>query len=234
MKYEKVIEGRFVRRVNRFIAEVLMDEVLTTVHVKNTGRCKELFIEGVKVYLEPANNPNRKTKFSLVALYKEDMLINIDSQIPNKAAKEGLENNPYLREVFGELSLVKTEVNYGSSRFDLYYENHSLHTKGFIEVKGVTLEDKGVAMFPDAPTKRGTKHVRELIASQEEGYQNYILFVIQLKPVTYFTPNKIRDPEFSQALIKANEEGVGILCFDSIIEPDSITLDRPIDIVLQN
>lgn len=232
MKYDQVVEAKFVRRLNRFIAEVELNNEIIKVHVKNTGRCKELFIEGVRVFLEPAKNPDRKTKFSLVALYKDDLLINIDSQIPNYVAREAVLNNSYLKELFGEVTYLKNEVTYGKSRFDLYYENDIKGTKGFIEVKGVTLEIDGMVKFPDAPTTRGSKHVLELIDSMSEGYTSYILFVIQLSPATCFTPNRDTDPNFGLALDKAREAGVGILCFDSIITPDSIVLNKPVEVRL--
>lgn len=232
MKYDNVVEAKFVQRLNRFIAEVELEGQVIKVHVKNTGRCKELFIKGVRVFLEPAKNPDRKTKFSLVALYKGDLLINLDSQIPNYVAKEAVMDNKYLKEILGDVTYLKNEVTYGKSRFDLYYENNHLGTKGFIEVKGVTLEIDGMVKFPDAPTTRGTKHVLELIESMNDGYKSYILFVVQLSPASYFTPNKVTDPNFCQALEKAKDAGVGILCFDSIITPDSIVLNKPIEVRL--
>lgn len=232
MKYDQVVEAKFVQRLNRFIAEVELDNEIIQVHVKNTGRCKELFIEGAIVFLEPAKNPDRKTKFSLVALYKGDILINIDSQIPNYVAREAVLNNSYLKEIFGEVTFLKNEVTYGKSRFDLYYENDDLGTKGYIEVKGVTLEIDGMVKFPDAPTTRGSKHVLELIDSMNDGFSSYILFVIQLSPAKYFTPNRDTDPNFGLALDKAREAGVGILCFDSIITPDSIILNKPVEVRL--
>lgn len=232
MKYDSVVEAKFVQRLNRFIAEVDLNGEIVKVHVKNTGRCKELFIEGARVFLEPAKNPDRKTKFSLVALYKDDLLINIDSQIPNYVAREAVLSNPYLKDIFGEVTYLKNEVTYGKSRFDLYYENDNKGTKGYIEVKGVTLEIDGMVKFPDAPTTRGTKHVLELIESTKEGFKSYILFVIQLSPATYFTPNDVTDPDFANALKLARDAGVGILCFDSLIEPDSIVLNKPIEVRL--
>jgi sugar fermentation stimulation protein A len=232
MKYDEVVEAIFVSRLNRFIAEVDIKGVRHQVHVRNTGRCMELFIKGAKVYLEPAKNPDRKTKYSLVALYKDEMLINIDSQIPNYVAKEAIYNNKYLAESLGEVTFLKSEVTYGNSRFDLYYENNHLGTKGFIEVKGVTLEENQVAKFPDAPTTRGTKHINELIKSQQDGYKSYILFVVQLAPVNYFMPNDVTDPDFGEALRRAKDKGVTILCFDSVIKPDSIVLRKPIEVRL--
>lgn len=232
MQYHQVIEARFIKRLNRFIAEVEVKGQVEKVHVKNTGRCKELFIEGTRVFLEPAKNPDRKTKYSLVALYKGDLLINIDSQIPNGVAKESFTHNPYIIEKFGEVTFLKPEVTYGKSRFDLYYENDNTGKKGFIEVKGVTLEEDGISRFPDAPTTRGVKHINELVASLDEGYDSYILFVIQMKQVELFQPNDRTDPAFGDALRNAKEKGVGILCFDSIITPDSIILDQPIPVDL--
>ncbi len=232
MKYDVVVQATFIRRINRFIAEVELDGHVIQVHVKNTGRCAELFIKGVTVYLEPAKNPDRKTKYSLVAIVKNGILINIDSQIPNAVAQEALENNDFLKELIGETTYIRREVTYQKSRFDIYYENENTGAKGFIEVKGVTLEDEGIAMFPDAPTLRGTKHIRELMDSVGEGYQSYILFVIQMKGVHVFKPNHRTDPVFSETLIEAEKNGVTILCLDSIVTPDSIVLDQPIPVEL--
>jgi len=232
MKYKQVVEGRFIQRLNRFVAEVEVDGSIQKVHVRNTGRCKELFIEGARVFLEPSDKPERKTKYSLVALYKGDLLINIDSQIPNYVAKEALTRNKDLMEILGNISYVKSEVTYGSSRFDLYYENQEKGCKGFIEVKGVTLEENGYSRFPDAPTSRGLKHLKELIKSVEEGYKSYVLFVIQMKHVKAFSPNTVTDPKFSKCLYEAKEAGVGVLCFDAVIEHDSIVLDKPVKLVL--
>jgi len=231
MKYESVIEGRFVERINRFVAIVEIGGEIEKVHVKNTGRCKELFIKGVRVYLEPAKNPDRKTRYSIVALYKGDKLINIDSQIPNACAYEALFKNAMLKQAIKDICVVKREVTYKNSRFDLYFET-SKGKKGFIEVKGVTLEVDGIAKFPDAPTVRGVKHVRELIESVEEGYESYILLVVQMKPVHFFVPNALTDPDFAKSLKRAKEKGVGILCFDSIVKPDSIVIDQPIEVKL--
>lgn len=225
MKYTGIYEGTFIKRINRFIAHVYIDGKLEVVHVKNTGRCQELFIEGRTVYLEKSNNPNRKTKYSLIAIYKDNKLINIDSQVPNQVIYEAIEDGTI--EGFKELTYLKREQTYGHSRFDIYYETKS--SKGFIEVKGVTLENEGLAMFPDAPTTRGTKHVNELIQGQEEGYQNYIFLLIQLKEVHQFKPNKVTDPDFSKALKKAHESGVIVKCFNSIITKNSIEVHEEIE-----
>jgi sugar fermentation stimulation protein A len=230
MKYDVVVQAIFIQRINRFIAEVELEGHVIQVHVKNTGRCAELFIKGVTVYLEPAKNPDRKTKYSLVAIIKNGILINIDSQIPNAVAQEALENNFYFKEMMGEVTYIRREVTYQKSRFDIYYENEHTGAKGFIEVKGVTLEEEGIAMFPDAPTLRGTKHIRELMDSVREGYQSYILFVIQMKGVHVFKPNNRTDPAFSKTLMEAGKNGVKILCFDSIVTPDSILLDQEIPV----
>lgn len=232
MKYDKIVEAKFVKRLNRFIGEVILEGKYIKVHIRNTGRCKELLTLGARVFLEPAKNKERKTRYSLVAVYKDDRLINMDSQIPNYVVKEGMLNNKYLVEMFGELSVLKSEVTYGSSRFDLYYENNSKGTKGFIEVKGVTLEIGGMVRFPDAPTTRGTKHLNELIEGQLEGYKNYIFFLVQMESVKYFEPNIETDPIFSNTLKKAKSAGIGILCFDSIVELNSILLGNPVEIHL--
>lgn len=248
MTYENIVTGQFIQRVNRFVAEILIDGVLTTVHVKNTGRCKELFIEGVTVYLEPAKNPDRKTKFSLIGIEKAPFLINIDSQIPNAVVEEVLKavqeyqkigrtdypNIALIQEFsnfFPGLQLIIREKTYGKSRFDVYYELEN-GTKGFIEVKGVTLEDQGIARFPDAPTSRGTKHILELKESLEDGYKSYIFFVIQLSPVKWFEPNKVTDKVLSDALVLAQKAGLGIFCYDSIITEDTIYLNQQIPVKL--
>lgn len=225
MKYNNIYEGKFIKRINRFIAHVTVNGEFEVVHVKNTGRCKELFIEGRTVYLEKSDNPNRKTKYSLIAIYKDDKLINIDSQVPNQVIYEAIEDGSI--KGFDNLEYLKREKTYGNSRFDIYYE--TTERKGFIEVKGVTLENDGMAMFPDAPTTRGTKHVNELIEGQKEGYQNYIFLLIQMKEVQSFKPNKITDPTFSEALRKAEEAGVIVKCFNSIITKDSIVIHEEIE-----
>lgn len=224
MVYENIVEGIFIKRVNRFIAHVSINHQLEVVHVKNTGRCKELFIEGRKIYLQKSNNPNRKTKYSLISIYKGDELINIDSQVPNQVIYESIEQG--LIADFDGLKLLKREKTYGNSRFDLYYETET--RKGFIEVKGVTLEVDGLARFPDAPTTRGTKHVRELIEGQNDGYTNYIVLLIQMENVHLFTPNQDTDPDFASALKDAIQSGVTVKCYSSIITKNSIVLHKEI------
>ena len=224
MKYENIKEGIFIERPNRFIARILIDGVEERVHVKNTGRCRELLVEGARVFLEKSKNPERKTKYSLIAVYKGDMLVNMDSQIPNAVAFEALEQGK-IPEI-GLPDMVKREKTFGNSRFDLYYEKNG--EKGFIEVKGVTLEENGTASFPDAPTERGRKHLNELINAKKEGYAVWVLFVVQMKGIKLFTPNKSHDPEFAKLLKKAQRSGVGILVYDCKVEPGGISLDEKI------
>lgn len=226
MKYEKIVEGIFVSRPNRFIANVIIDGREETVHVKNTGRCKELLVPGATVYLSVSDNPKRRTKYDLIAVIKQrnedSLLINMDSQIPNYVAEEFLKNS----DLFPASTTFKREVKYGNSRFDLYAENNG--HKAFIEVKGVTLEKDGIALFPDAPTERGVKHINELILAKSCGYDAYIFFVIQMKGITKFMPNSPMHPEFAKALYNAKEAGVKIIAYDCIVTPDSIVIDKPI------
>ena len=228
MKYKNIVQGIFLKRVNRFIAHVLIDHSEHIVHVKNTGRCKELFIPGVVVILEPSQNPDRKTGFSLIGIYKENRLINIDSQVPNHVVFEGLQAGliPEIRDAKN----MRKEVTYGNSRFDIYFETPQ--QKNFIEVKGVTLEQEGMVMFPDAPTVRGTKHVYEMIHAVQAGYGGYIFFLIQMKDVAYFKPNTITDHAFAEALILAAEKGVVLLAYDAVVDHDEILLGKRVPIVL--
>lgn len=229
MIYKKVIEAIFLKRPNRFIAQVLIDGKEEIVHVKNTGRCKELLLPGARVILEDcSHNPNRKTKYSLIAVWKGDMLVNMDSQVPNAVIFDALKTNKIPE--FQKLEFIKREVTFGDSRFDIYFE--SPMEKGFIEIKGVTLEDNGIAMFPDAPTTRGTKHVLEMIEAVREGYRGVILFLIQMKGPKLFRLNWQMDKEFSKAVKLANENGVEILAYDSIVRNNSISIDKPIEIDL--
>ncbi|MFW6029569.1 MAG: DNA/RNA nuclease SfsA [Halanaerobiales bacterium] len=232
MKYHDIYRATFVKRPNRFIAHVQLNGEEEIVHVKNTGRCKEILTEGATVFLEKAKNMNRKTKYSLIAAYKDDILINIDSQVPNKVVYDSLKQSKI--DQITDILELKREVTYGNSRFDIYFKKKVKNEvkEGFIEVKGVTLEKDGIAMFPDAPTSRGSKHIREMIAAVKEGYLGYIFFLIQLKGVVHFTPNHIMDPEFSQTLSLAAENGVKILAYDSQIKEDSITLDKKLPIIL--
>lgn len=229
MRYNDVIEAKFVKRPNRFIAEVIIDGRPESVHVKNTGRLKELLVEGVRVILEKSKNPSRKTQYSLIAVYKGREIVNIDSQAPNLAAYEALASG-VITEI-GEPDKVRREVKYGNSRFDLYYEKNG--QCGFVEVKGVTLDVNGTARFPDAPTERGAKHVRELIKAHEEDYECSVLFVIQMKNIKSFEPNYNTDPEFSKELKRASEAGVKILAYDCITDVNSMLIDKKIEVKIK-
>lgn len=226
MKYAQVEQGFFLRRPNRFIAHVEIKGKEEICHVKNTGRCRELLVPGAAVFLEKSSNPNRKTKYDLIAVQKGERLINMDSQVPNQAVYEWLEKG----ELFGEGALVKREVTYGNSRFDLYIQQGE--RKIFMEVKGVTLEENGVVRFPDAPTERGVKHIKELCRCIEDGYEAYIMFVIQMENVKYFRPNDATHPEFGQALREAEQAGVKILAYDCIVRKDLINLSKPVRVLL--
>lgn len=228
MKYNNVVNAVFLSRPNRFIAQVLLNGKKETVHVKNTGRCRELLIEGTPVILEKAANPKRKTAYSLISVYKGNTLINIDSQVPNGVVGESILNKKVNQ--FREVCTLQREVFYDHSRFDLYFETPL--EKGFIEVKGVTLEENSIAMFPDAPTARGTKHAREMIKAVQNGYVGYIFFLIQMKGITYFTPNQKMDQKFALALKTAKENGVKILAYDSVVTENEIILDRQIKVVI--
>ena len=259
MRYEKVVTGRFIARPNRFIAHVELDGRMETVHVKNTGRCRELLVPGAMVYLADSNNPNRKTRYDLIAVQKGERLINMDSQAPNAAAVEWLRRG----NVFPEGTVIKPEYTYGDSRFDVaaFVKTHSaglppaqapgiecsvvsppptrsasLGSRGdpdwdlaLLEVKGVTLERDGAVFFPDAPTLRGAKHLRELASFPGE---SYILFVIQMEGVDWFAPNEATDPDFSDALRAAHDAGVHILAYDCRVTPDSMEINKPVKVRL--
>ncbi len=224
MRYERVVTGRFISRPNRFIAKVEIDGKEETVHVKNTGRCKEILQPGATAVLYDSDNPERKTRYDLIAAYKGDMLINIDSQAPNKAFQEFIP----VSGLFGDDPKIHSEYTHGDSRFDFYIEDGD--RKIFVEVKGVTLEYNGICSFPDAPTERGLKHLKGLKRAVDEGYECYAAFVIQMKPMRYFTPNYATHEEFGQVLEEVNKAGVGILAYDCIVEPDSMTVDSPVPV----
>lgn len=228
MKYGKIVHGKLIRRVNRFIAEVFINGIKEQVHIKNTGRLIELLLPEAEVLLEVSDNPARKTKYSLIAAAKNGSWVNIDSQAPNAAAFEALKAGKLLE--FGLVKTAKREVTYGDSRFDLYFEKDD--EKGFIEVKGVTLEKHGIALFPDAPTSRGTKHVFELAKAVQEGYTGAILFLVQMKGCRVFVPHKEMDAAFAEALLQASQQGVQILAYDSIVKDDELVLARPLPVSL--
>ena len=226
MKYENTKRAVFLDRPNRFIAHVDLNGQTETVHVKNTGRCKELLIPGTEVILEESVNPARKTKYDLICVNKSGRWINMDSQVPNKAAAEWIRAG----RLFPEEITLKTEKVYGNSRFDIYVESPC--RKAFIEVKGVTLEENDIARFPDAPTQRGVKHVEELIRCQEDGYEAYLLFVIQMKGIREFEPNWSTHPQFGDVLQKAQNAGVHLLAYDCLIREDYIEIQDPVPIRL--
>lgn len=226
MKYENTKRAVFLDSPNRFIAHVDLNGQTETVHVKNTGRCKELLIPGTEVILEESVNPARKTKYDLICVNKSGRWINMDSQVPNKAAAEWIRAG----RLFPEEVTLKTEKVYGNSRFDIYVESPC--RKAFIEVKGVTLEENDIARFPDAPTQRGVKHVEELIRCQEDGYEAYLLFVIQMKGIREFEPNWSTHPQFGEVLQKAQNAGVHLLAYDCLIREDYIEIQDPVPIRL--
>lgn len=226
MTYGTVIEGQFLARPNRFIAHVETKDGLQVCHVKNTGRCRELLVPGATVYLERSTNPNRKTAYDLIAVQKGKLLINMDSQVPNQVAEE------YLPRLFPGLEAYRRECVWGNSRFDFSVD--AAGERWFMEVKGVTLEDQGVALFPDAPTQRGVKHLRELCRCQEEGYRACVLFVVQMKGIRYFTPNRATHLEFAQALEEAAASGVRLEAVDCLVTPNSLVPDASIEIRLKD
>ena len=213
MKYDNITKAKFIRRPNRFIAEVEIEGSVETVHVKNTGRCKELLIPGCDVYLTAPDSPGRKTKYDLVSVVKSNgLLINIDSQAPNKVAKEWLMKQGYDK--------VVPEYTYGDSRIDFYMEKGD--EKYLMEVKGCTLEVDGTGYFPDAPTERGVKHIRELIRAKEEGYNAALAFVIQMDGIKEVRPNIKIHPEFGIAMEDARRSGVEVVFITCHVEPDSL------------
>ena len=281
MKYNQVVPGIFLQRPNRFIAHILINGKEEVCHVKNTGRCRELLIPGCTVYCAVSDNPQRKTKYDLIAVEKSieskivfanagipsqktkeppetnsTLLVNMDSQAPNAAVKEWLLSGTSL---FGKIDLLKPEYKYGNSRFDFYLEcktetkrtgtsskstekveamqapteNETTRSrKIFLEVKGVTLEDNGVVLFPDAPTERGVKHVRELIRCHEEGFETYVLFVVQMERALYFTPNRKTHPQFADALCDAQNAGVQLLAYTCKVTPDEMKIDKELKVRL--
>lgn len=228
MKYKKVIHGRFNKRVNRFIAEVFINGVKERVHIKNTGRLDELLRPNIEVLLEKSDNPKRKTKYSLIAVNKNSRWINIDSQAPHTVIYETLKTGALPE--FANVRYVKREVMYRDSRFDLYVETDD--KRGFIEVKGVTLAKNGIAMFPDAPTTRGVKHVLELIEAMREGYSAAVVFIVQMKGCWAFTPHAEIDQKFSNTLWDASQQGVKILAYDTIVKADELRLNKALPVYL--
>lgn len=245
MKYQNIHTGIFVERPNRFIALVEMDGVLEKCHVKNTGRCRELLVPGARVYLEKSGNPNRKTAYDLIGVDKGEVYVNMDSQAPNRMAHEWLLKQGW--------TYVRPEARYGDSRIDFYMERpvegdealspaksiregqqEAKMRRAFLEVKGVTLEEDGVARFPDAPTERGIRHMKELMRAAAEGYEAYILFVIQMKGVHQFEPNDRTHPAFGETLREAAAAGVRVLAYDCLGKPGEIVIDAPVEVRLDS
>ncbi len=229
MKYNEIIPAKFIERPNRFIAYVDIAGERTKVHVKNTGRCRELLKEQAQVYLEKSDNPNRSTAYDLVAVRKDGRMVNMDSGAPNKVVEEWLRAGG----LFQDISLVRPETVFGNSRFDFYVESAS-GTKAFIEVKGVTLENDQVAAFPDAPSERAVKHVEELIEAHKQGYDAYLIFVVQMKDVKYVEPNRKTQPAFGEAIQNARNAGVRLLAYDCIVDEDSLRIDEEIPVVVDS
>ena len=220
MRYENIKKARFLARPNRFIAHAELDGQEVICHVKNTGRCRELLIPGeTTIYIQDhGEDAKRKTRYSLIGVEKGNLMINMDSQAPNKVVKEWIQAGEFLPGI----TFMKPEKKYGNSRFDFYLEQGE--KKIFLEVKGVTLEEDGVAMFPDAPTERGVKHIEELIACKEDGYDAYIVFVVQMAGMKVFRPNEKTQPEFGEALRKARSHGVEIIVKNCIVTPDELKI----------
>lgn len=225
MKYENMVSGTFLSRPNRFIAHVEIGGEEQIVHVKNTGRCKELLPAGAEVFCQLGTNPKRKTKYDLITVRKGRRLINMDSQAPNAAAKEWLAAGG-----LGEIQDLRPETVHGDSRFDFSFTKDGIPC--FLEVKGVTLENEGVCAFPDAPTERGAKHLHGLKAALEEGYGAYVLFVIQMSNVDYLHPNDSTDPAFGKALRDAAAAGVQVLAMDCLVTEDEMTIRQPVPVQL--
>lgn len=219
MKYTNIIKAKFIARPNRFIANVEVDGNELVVHVKNTGRCKELLIPGCTVYLEKADNPERKTPYDLVAVEKDGRIINIDSQAPNKVVKEWLLSR-------GEYDKVQPEYKFGNSRIDFYMEKAEV--RYLMEVKGCTLFIDGIGYFPDAPTERGAKHLRELTDAVKKGYNTSVAFVIQGEGITEVRPNEATDPDFAKAFYEAKATGVEIVFYLCKVTDDSLYITREI------
>ncbi|MBQ4146011.1 MAG: DNA/RNA nuclease SfsA [Clostridia bacterium] len=215
MKYNNIKKGVFIKRPNRFIAHILIDDIVEVCHVKNTGRCRELLVPNATVYVQISDNPNRKTKYDLIGVQKGNLMINMDSQIPNSVFGEWARNGGV-----PNLSYIKGEQMFGKSRLDFYMETDK--SKIYAEIKGVTLERDKVALFPDAPTERGIKHLEELCHCINQGFDAWMVFVVQMKGMKYFTPNRETHPEFADALEMAYKKGVKIFALECQVQPDEI------------
>ena len=236
MRYENVVDAEFLARPNRFIAKVKFEGEIIDVHVKNTGRCRELLVPGATVYLEDFrdNLRGRKLEFSLIGVEKktksgEILTINMDSQAPNKVVYESLKNGKIKLPGMDKIDFIKPEAKFGESRLDFYVRDIS-GSEGYIEVKGVTLENNGIASFPDAPTERGIKHLKELEGLKANGYNTYVIFVIQMEGMKYFEPNIERHPEFADALKEAKKSGVNVLAYECCVTKDTLEISKEIEV----
>ena len=225
MQYKNIVPGVFRQRPNRFIAHIEIGSSMQVCHVKNTGRCRELLPAGAQVFCQQSDNPNRKTKYDLITVKKGHRLINMDSQAPNTAAAEWLRGGG-----LGDITDLRPETKQGDSRFDFSFRKDGRAC--FLEVKGVTLETDGVCAFPDAPTERGTKHLRELTALAQAGYGAYVLFVIQMADVAYLHPNDATDPAFAQALREAAAAGVQVIAMDCHVTEDTMQIRKRVEVHL--
>ena len=226
MYYSNIQPATFLRRPNRFIAYIEVNGNEEVCHVKNTGRCKELLTDRATIYVQHYDDDKRKTKYSLIAVKKGNLLINMDSQAPNKVVGEWIKE----QEPFGEVKLLKPECKYGNSRFDFYLETAT--DKMFIEVKGVTLEEDGIVRFPDAPTERGIKHLEELVSCKKAGYKAAVIFVVQMEGMHHFEPNYKTHPAFAEALKRAQAAGVEVLAYECCVTPDSLAIAKAIPVQL--
>ena len=230
MEYPNITSGIFLRRPNRFIAHVEIEGREEICHVKNTGRCRELLLSGSTVYLVESDNPSRKTRYDLVAVEKvrgeETLCINMDSQAPNQLFREWAEGGNFR----SGLTLLRGETTFCNSRFDYYWETRE--KRGFVEVKGVTLEENGVVRFPDAPTQRGVKHLEELILAKEQGYEAAVCFVVQMKGMKHLEPNDVTHPEFGAALRRCAASGVEIMALECEVIPEKVEITGTIPVVL--
>lgn len=229
MKYHKIVPARFIERPNRFIAYVELMGKREKVHVKNTGRCRELLQDNAQVYLETSDDKERSTAYDLVMVDKGGRLVNMDSNAPNKVVGEWLADGG----LYKDISLLRPETTFGHSRFDFYMESAS-GRKAFMEVKGVTLENHDVAAFPDAPSQRAVKHVEELIEARKQGFEAYLMFVIQMKGIRYVEPNWNTQPAFGEVLQRARSAGVRILAYDCMVGEDSLTIDEPVPVFVDS
>ena len=226
MIYPDICEASFIERLNRFVAVVEMDGKAKICHVKNTGRCRELFVPGASIFLQRHEPGARKTNYDLIAVKKGDRLINVDSQAPNRVFREWAEGGGFLPGI----TRLQPEFRCLNSRFDFLLELSG--RKALVEVKGVTLEEDGAALFPDAPTERGVKHLRELAEARALGFDAFAVFVIQMKGVSFFTPNGRTHPAFVQALRDAQDAGVGVCAVDCAVTPESIAAGERVEVRL--